>query len=222
MMAEVQGLAAGSIFKVPLACCLTFFTNIMLGDVAVLEVFVIFSVLEFFLRIANAVKNGEHASECFYLWSRRFGVYILLGVLIGLACHALYLTVGVTISIINWLMFCCIITDLALIIEQLDALGVPVPIAIHKIIVLMKKQTAKKISRTIGDPSAYKDISEILGVDARSQKIVPGENGNFDEVNMEYNDRDRHKDRYTVIEKGREQDRNRKQKQGNEWDRDEY
>ena len=96
-------------------------------------------------------------------------------IIAGLLCQSLFRASGFTFSVVNWLLFCCSLTEAASIVDNLHKLGCPIHPMIDKLMKVLRKKTAQHITSGLEDPEFRKQVEEALGERERQgcQEVTP-------------------------------------------------
>lgn len=138
--------------KAAIAMLLTFFTQILYGDVFVFAIYFVLVAIDLVLGVLRSKLDGTYQFKYVLHWVRKVFTYLLIILVLGLVCQSLSRTTGLTLSAVNWLLFCCSITELTSIISNLRRLGCPVPKVVDSIMVLMHSHTIKHFEKFCGVP----------------------------------------------------------------------
>ena len=159
----LEQLMHGITLKTILATMLTFFTDTLYGNVTVLNIYLLVVFIDLFLGIVRAKIYGGFKPQYMFRWFRKLATHLFVVVLFGLLSSSMFHTMGITFSIVNWMLFCCTLTESASIVCHLQRLGCPIPIAIDKILSMLRKRAAQHLTSGINDPALRKEIEVALG-----------------------------------------------------------
>lgn len=158
--------------KTGLAFIAAAFTHWFFGNVIVLYLYLGFVTFDLLVGIVfyTVIKQFRQIK----LWSffgKLLGCFLSIVILGGLA-HALFQVTGLTIGVVNWLLFIFIIVEAASITEKLHVIGVfnhyPV---VTRIIKLFRKYTAKKLCDLFESPEMAEEIEQALGPNVKVLRL---------------------------------------------------
>ena len=158
----LEQLMFGMGLKSAISAMLLFFTEFLYGNTVVLSIYFVMVSIDLMLGIARACLYGVFQYKILLHWMFKIVTHILLIVVLGLLCNSMYHTTGLTFSVVNWLLFCCTITETVSIIYNLKRLGCPVPFFVDKVMVLLRKRAAKHIAAAMDAPDLRQDIEDLL------------------------------------------------------------
>lgn len=140
-------LFSGFHIKALISMLLVFFTDVLYGDVLVFTIFFVLVSIDLVLGVLRAKLDGTYQFKFLLYWVRKVMTYLVLVLVFGLMCQALSRTAGVVFSAVDWLLFCCSITEVASIINNLRRLGCPVPAPVDIILSVMQGHAMKHFDR---------------------------------------------------------------------------
>ena len=158
----LEQLMFGMGLKSIIAAVLLFFTEFLYGNTVVLSIYFVMVAIDLILGLTRACLYGAFQYKILLHWMYKVITHVFLVVVLGLLCTSMYHTTGLTFSIVNWLLFCCTITETVSIIYNLKRLGCPVPFFMDKVMVLLRKKAAKHITTVLDAPDLKQDIEDML------------------------------------------------------------
>lgn len=143
-------LFSGFHIKALISMLLVFFTDVLYGDVFVFTIFFVLVSIDLVLGVLRAKLDGTYQFKFLLYWVRKVMTYLVLVLVFGLMCQALSRTAGVVFSAVDWLLFCCSITEVTSIINNLRRLGCPVPVPVDIVLSVMQGHAMKHFDRFCG------------------------------------------------------------------------
>lgn len=156
-------LMFGTYTKAGVAVIATIFTDILYGDTAVFGIYMALALVDLLLGILKARVYGTFHAKYLLYWVRKVTTYMMLVLIAGLLCQSLFRASGFTFSAVNWLLFCCSLTEAASIVDNLRKLGCPIHPMIDKLMKVLRKKAAQHITSGLEDPEFRKQVEEALG-----------------------------------------------------------
>lgn len=143
-------LFSGFHVKALISMLLVFFTDVLYGDVFVFAIFFVLVSMDLVLGVLRAKLDGTYQFKFLLYWVRKVITYLVLVLVFGLMCQALSRTAGVVFSAVDWLLFCCSITEVTSIINNMRRLGCPVPVPVDMALSVMQGHAMKHFDRFCG------------------------------------------------------------------------
>ena len=140
-------LFSGFHIKALISMLLVFFTDVLYVDVFVFAIFFVLVSIDLVLGVLRAKLDGTYQFKFLLYWVRKVMTYLVLVLVFGLMCQALSRTAGVVFSAVDWLLFCCSITEVTSIINNLRRLGCPVPVPVDIVLSVMQGHAMKHFDR---------------------------------------------------------------------------
>lgn len=146
----IEQLFAGAWVKGLLAGILTIYIELFHGNIAVLNIYFIFAVIDLVLGTWYAHRVRSWSPRYVLYWLRKLVAYVGLVSLFGGLCLTITITTGENMGLVNWLLLCCTITEFGSILKNLKKLGVPLPPVLEVLLRLIRKQASEKIAEKLG------------------------------------------------------------------------
>lgn len=146
----IEQLAASVVVKGLIAFALMLYVDIFHGSVLVLDTYFLFAVIDLVLGMGYAVRQDKWSSRYIFYWMRKMVAYTGLVMLFGGLCASITATAGLSFKLVNWLLLCCIITELGSILKNLKKLGVPLPPLFEVLLKLLRRNVTDKLADTLG------------------------------------------------------------------------
>lgn len=171
IMYYLDQLVSGAYFKMLAATIAVFFTEILHGNTTVFHIYMTLATIDLFLGICKSKTHNTYNPKYISHWIRKICTHLMVVFVLGMMCHSLFHTVGMTFSGVNWLLFCCTITEGASIVHNLRVLGCPTPPILDKIMLIIRKRAAFHIVGDVRDPHLLKEVEKVLGVPPEEVKF---------------------------------------------------
>lgn len=141
----VEQIMYGFFVKAPLALIVTFFTDILFGDIVVLNIYLAFVFADLLLGLIRSVVYYSYSTKYLLSWVLKVCVSLFLVTMVGLLAQSLFRTSGLQFAATNWALFCCTLTESASLIKNLRRLGCPVHPIFLKLMALLRNLAASKM-----------------------------------------------------------------------------
>lgn len=159
--------------KALVACAGTFYVHKLGGNILILQVWAIFMLVDLMTGIAAARRKGGYNPKRVGFWAYKAFGHLLLFLLCGLLARSFGELSGKVYAAMNWLIFCCIVTEAASILDNCGTAKVPIPAILPVGLKLFRRYTARRIANALGggeDPRILKEIEDALA--SKGMRIV--------------------------------------------------
>ena len=123
------------------------------GSVYLVELYLIFSVLDFILGVYIAVSSRHFSVKKSYRWVIKLFTGLSTIYLINILLNAIELTFclpnNTTVIITNMVIMLLVLTETTAIISKTNTLGLPVPIVVSNIVIKLSKRIENKLNKAI-------------------------------------------------------------------------
>lgn len=152
----------GISIKAAFAALATIYTQHFLGEVEVLAIYLFFMLFDFVVGALRAKVYGRWSVGRAGLWLRKLATHMVIISLFGWIYRAFFLTSGIEFGLVNWLLFCLIVTEATSVVHHLTRLGLPVPRVVHVVLRALRRTAVRSMVRGIDDPDAERELREAL------------------------------------------------------------
>lgn len=152
----LERIVSGFWIKSMLALIVTFFLDVLFGDVAIINIYFFLTVTDLTLGIIKAKVANNFKVRLLGNWMRKLLAHCLFVVVIGLLFYQYYRASNNTVQIVNWLIILCSLTEASSIVHNMRILGLPIPADADAVLAFLRKHFKAKIHM---DPDEMTDFS---------------------------------------------------------------
>ncbi len=143
-------LWAGAGIKAILGLLAAIYIELFHGNIIILDVYLAFAGVDLALGTWYAIKTDSWSPTYLLFWIRKFVAYVGTVCLFGGLCMTITITTGNNMRLVNWLLLCCIITELGSILKNMKKLDIPLPPVLEVLLRLIRKKASEKIADKLG------------------------------------------------------------------------
>lgn len=155
---HIDQLMTFAAMKAALAAVVSFFVEVLFGDVIVLHIFFGLCLLDLICGVIQSVVWATFQPKYLLSWVKKLFTHAFLILIFGLVAHAFFRTTDIIFPLVNWLLLFCSFTEVVSIISHMKDLGFPIPAFVTAIVASARKRAAVQLSVVTGDTSVVEQL----------------------------------------------------------------